>query len=157
MADFKKAIKNSSRINIDPEVASRELDKIKKKNLGRLRPKDIVDEARKESHPLHKCFEWDDSVAAEAYRVAQAQYLIRVIVLVEEVDDGKEPLIVRAYYNIKDASDQYYIGAAQALTDEDKRKKVLEQALKDLRIFREKYKAFKEFSALFAEMDKINL
>jgi len=42
-----------------------------------LTPRAVVDEARPESSPLHKAFEWDDTVAGEKYRLLQAQDLIR--------------------------------------------------------------------------------
>lgn len=43
---------------------------------GRLTPRAVVDAARDENHPLHGEFEWDDTVAAEAYRLDQARQLI---------------------------------------------------------------------------------
>ena len=36
---------------------------------GSLRPADIVSEARAEDHRLHECFEWDDSIAADRFRL----------------------------------------------------------------------------------------
>ena len=44
---------------------------------GLLRPAAVVEAARDESSPLHGAFCWDDTKAAELYRLDQAQRLIR--------------------------------------------------------------------------------
>lgn len=43
---------------------------------GRIRPGWVVEAARPDDSPLHGQFTWDDTVAAEAYRLAQAGRLI---------------------------------------------------------------------------------
>lgn len=55
---------------------------------GRLTAKNVVDEARDEDSPLHPHFEWDDSIAGEAHRMAQARELIRSV-RVSYVDTSK--------------------------------------------------------------------
>ena len=40
-------------------------------------PQQIVDRARDENSELHKCFEWDDSIAAENWRKQQARIIGR--------------------------------------------------------------------------------
>lgn len=47
---------------------------------GALRPEDVLDDARNPNSPLHPCFTWDDSVAAEAYRMQQAKAVVRVAI-----------------------------------------------------------------------------
>lgn len=44
---------------------------------GRLDPERVVEAARNPKSALHACFEWDDSAAAHAWRIAQARALIR--------------------------------------------------------------------------------
>lgn len=53
------------------------LTKIARQNGGVLKVEDVLSEARDESSPLHKHFEWDDSEAAEQYRRQQARTLIQ--------------------------------------------------------------------------------
>ena len=57
------------------------LMKIYEKNDGMLTPDLVVKEAKRKSHPLHKCFEWNDGKAAKAYRLSQAGKLIRCVVI----------------------------------------------------------------------------
>jgi hypothetical protein len=56
---------------------------------GKLEPDQIINEATKETSPLHYYFEWDDEVAGAAYRLDQARELIRrvkIVVTYEETE-----------------------------------------------------------------------
>lgn len=53
------------------------LEKIRARNNGVLTPDDVVKDARSETSPLHPYFTWDDSEAANQYRLDQARLLIR--------------------------------------------------------------------------------
>lgn len=46
---------------------------------GKIDPHDVIDEARDPDSVLHSHFEWDDTKAAEAYRMDQARTLIRSV------------------------------------------------------------------------------
>ena len=62
---------------IDPTVAGREIEKLMRQYGGNLKAEHVLDAARDPKNPLHPCFEWDDSVAAEKFRLEQAGYLVR--------------------------------------------------------------------------------
>lgn len=49
---------------------------------GTLTAETVLDDARDPQSPLHAHFEWDDSKAAEAFRLDQARKLIRSVRLV---------------------------------------------------------------------------
>lgn len=53
---------------------------------GRLTSGDLVAAARNPDHPLHDMFEWDDTVAAEKYRIDQAREIIRSVRVVVTVE-----------------------------------------------------------------------
>lgn len=65
----------------------------------------IVDKARDESTELHKCFEWDDAVAGEKYRLVQARYVVCHLVIQEEKVPTDRPE-VRFFYK-PEKSDGY--------------------------------------------------
>lgn len=44
---------------------------------GRLLPQDVLNAARNPESPIHECFEWNDCLAAESFRLDQARDLIR--------------------------------------------------------------------------------
>lgn len=64
----------------DVENALRDLE-----HDGRLMPADVVKAARDEDSPLHSSFEWDDTEAAQKYRLHQARALIRTVKLMVTV------------------------------------------------------------------------
>lgn len=74
------------------------LKAIAERDGRKLRPQAVVDAARPEDSPLHGAFCWDDGVAAEKYRLIQAQELIRSF-RVEIERDGK-PVEVPVFLNI---------------------------------------------------------
>jgi len=57
----------------------------------------VLDDARKKTSPLHGYFEWDDSSAAESYRLAQAASLIRRVKVTVIPAPDSDPIRVRAY------------------------------------------------------------
>ena len=52
-------------------------------------PEQIVDFARDENTELHKCFQWDDSIAAESWRKQQARQIVQSLVVVVETEEYK--------------------------------------------------------------------
>ena len=62
---------------------------------GPLTPQRVVAAARDASNPLHGQFEWDDSVAGEAYRIEQARSLVRSIKIEVRVASGARTMIPR--------------------------------------------------------------
>jgi hypothetical protein len=70
-----------------PEQRDR-LDLIRaRSNSGVLQAEDVLHDARDPASPLHECFTWDDSEAAEAYRLLQAKNVIRIAVRFLPVPD----------------------------------------------------------------------
>jgi hypothetical protein len=59
-----------------------ELETIRRNAGGVLRPEDVVSFAADPDTELHSRFEWDDTEAAQQYRLWQARQLIRVTVTV---------------------------------------------------------------------------
>jgi hypothetical protein len=79
-----------------------ELEKIRINNDGKLKPVDVVKNAKNPQSPLHKYFVWDDTKAAHEYRLWQARELIKKIEITYE--DG----VVSQYVNVRIEQDQYY-------------------------------------------------
>src|SRR5215471_6270125 len=71
------------------------LEEIRLAHGGKLRPPDVVAAARPKSDILHVHFTWDDSVAAEEFRIWEARELIRSV---RVIHDEKE---VAEYYNVR--------------------------------------------------------
>ena len=147
--------KNQIPGNVRPQVVGNELTKLAKIHKGELKPKDIVDAARDEKSPIHKCFEWDNDFAAEKYRVEQARYLLRVIVVEYEVPEQEEPITLRVFENtINEDHESVYVRVVDAIKDTDQTKYIMMQALGDLKAFAHKYSNIEILLGLFSEIRK---
>lgn len=69
------------------KVIQEEVMRLVNQNDGVVTPEEIVEVARNPKHPLHDAFEWDDSIAAEKWRLDQARVLIRTVQVVITVRD----------------------------------------------------------------------
>ena len=102
-------------------VANAYLKKIRKKRGG-LSPQIIVIESQGKRSPLHNCFEWDDTKAAKRYRINQAGYILRMLVIEFEPYESVEPITVRALISPKElekSSNTSYVPINEVLADVD--------------------------------------
>ncbi len=130
-----------------------ELDRIASENGGILMPAAVVDAARPASSPLHSKFEWDDSAAAEQYRLQQARQLIRITVNVIGGRTDEEKLWVSLTPDR--AKGGGYRGIVSVMSDSNLRNQLLEDALADAENFQQKYRHLSELSDVFAAMKKL--
>lgn len=107
-----------------------------------LTPELVVDIARNPGHPLHGRFTWDDGIAAEQWRRAEARGLIRTAKIVVHKDPDTYHK-VRAFTSVISDGRRTYKPTADALADH--RDQVLQQCLRDIASLREKYRALCDF------------
>lgn len=146
-----KEIINSWKINkfpVSADVAKAEFDRIYEK-YGELDKKTIVDESRDERAVLHSCFEWDDAIAAEKYRQEQASDMVQCLVTVEKSDGAENPIVVRAFVK----TTEKYEPIRVAIQSNEKRAVLLQDALNDVRWFRNKHGQLKELAKVFDAME----
>jgi hypothetical protein len=86
---------------------------------GRLTPELVVKAAAAPDHPLHSEFEWNDSVAAQRFRLAQARTLIRSVRYVETVTEYQTPAPSYVRDPDAEAEKQGYRSLTHLRTDED--------------------------------------
>lgn len=132
-----------------------ELKRIYKEKGGILRPEDVVEAAEPESSPLHDAFEWDNTKAAQRYRLHQARCLIKVTV--QTIEAGDEKRTVRAFVALRKdrKGGEGYRSQPDLLKTADGRKAILDTALWELRAFKAKYADLKELDKIFKEIDKL--
>jgi len=96
---------------------------------GELTPHAVLDDARDPSSPLHSQFDWDDTRAAEKYRVEQARRLIRTVRLVITERNTQ----VRSVAYVRDPDKEYadagYVSTAALRTDEQRARAALVKEL----------------------------
>lgn len=115
-------------------------------------PAQILEKARNEETELHKCFTWDDSVAAEKYRLQEARTVVRLLVIEREEDD---PEPVRQFFKVSNDHDVGYKQTILIVRDQDEYKALLRQAKAELTMFKNKYKTLTELEGVFEAIDKL--
>ena len=134
-----------------------ELEQIRQEHGGLLRPEDVVAFARNKRTALHSEFEWDDASASAEYRLEQARRVIRVAVTVlPSPHSDQEP--VRAYVPV--VSDRVQPGGGyrsfvEAMTDDDMRAELVNEAIGEAKRWRRKYERLRELAPIFRAIDKV--
>lgn len=115
-------------------------------------PEQIVEAAKNKNSELHKCFTWDNTVAAENWRKHQARMLVAQLVIKTETTD-KEPVAVRviASTNVRNE----YKPVVKVLEVEQDYADLLARAVAELKAFQQKYKAIKELREIFEAIDEL--
>lgn len=119
--------------------------------------KELLDASRDEDAPLHKCFEWDDNIAAEKYRVYQARHIINSVEI-RYVDVETPPHLSRSRYFINvvpvtPKTQGQFATIDIAFSNDNYRNAVLKDALRELRAFQIKYSRYQELSDIFKAID----
>lgn len=133
------------------EAIRKELEQLKA--AGVIQPADVVARASDPASAMHSWFQWDDTEAAQAYRLQQARQLLRVFVTVETKDNKP----VRAFVSL--GTDRYgeggYRTMAEVLSDEEMRAQLLADAVKELRSAERKYRQLQELSGVWSALDEV--
>lgn len=132
------------------EVAGAVMMELSESEAG-LTPATLLDASRDENAPLHNEFEWRDDVAAEKYRLTQAQGLIRNVRIVVTKEDGNE--IRERSFVITPGRQSMYKPLDQVLTNDVWRDHLLKLAKEELEKFKAKYKRLNELAEVFAAID----
>lgn len=147
------------KFGVSADIVGKEVEKIEKK-YGEVTSRNFVEAARSESSPLHKLLEWDDTVAAEKFRIHQAGVIICHLHI--EREDTLEPKTVRAYMNVADNVDNptrrtgSFINTQDVFSDKEKRALILRVAIRELKELREKYIALSELADIFERIEKLS-
>lgn len=128
------------------------LAKIAETAGGQLTPSAVVEAARKSSNVLHKHFEWDDTKAAQQWRVEQARSVIQCI---HAEDRAVASGHVRAFVSIATNDGRAYHTIAAIKESVDLQSRVLEQADRDLEAFERRYNALQDVCAVVREAREI--
>jgi hypothetical protein len=133
----------------DAQAIGERLMEITEENSGRLRPDDVVEDARDPRSPMHPHFEWDNTVAADKYRLNQAREIIRIIV--REDDEGEDDQPRRAFINVNSGDDgRSYRTVDEVMQSHDLQVAVMAQALRDLQSWQHRYQELSDICGLVA-------
>lgn len=105
-------------------------------------PAQILEKGRSEETELHKCFEWNDSIAAEKYRLSQARKICEVLVIQRLPDAPKEAPEIRIFH--KTESTGGYKPINRIVQDNDEYQKILQRAFAEFHALKIKYQNLQE-------------
>lgn len=140
---------------------------------GEVRPENIVAYARLlDNHPLKDYFVWDDAIAGEHYRLDQARYLLRHLVIrvkVQHVEmPESHPVCVRATFAVRSSPEDDeeeeggYTLSIRSVDDAELREKLIRQMRMEFAQVRQKWAAYlrlwgysDKVDAFFQQLDQL--
>lgn len=132
---------------------AQELKIISKENGGVIMPSVVVDRARPPENPLHPHFEWNDSVAAEKFRLEQARYIIRMTI----TQETSQPTPRRVFVALRSErpAGGGYRELTSVMSDEKMRADLLAQAKADALTFQRKYAHLEEMADVIRAIGRL--
>ena len=115
-------------------------------------PAQILELARDSSTELHKCFEWDDSKAAEKYRLIQAAHVARNLVIIRDNEPDDSAQIRLLHVTTKGEG---YKPITVIKANQDEYQRLLDNARSDLKVFQQKYHTLAELDAVMDAIDEV--
>ena len=133
----------------NPEIVYKEIQSIG----DSYTPQDILEYAREhEDSELNKCFDWDDTTAAEKWRIFTARQIccsLKVIVIHED----KEPVSYRIIQH--DHEEKAYKPVTLTVRNDDEYSRLLKQAKAELAAFRKRYEKIVELEPIIDEIERV--
>ena len=115
-------------------------------------PHEVLDLARDPKTELHKCFDWDDSSAAEKWRIQQARFVCNSFTVVVETTKGEE----KAYRLVQhDHDEKVYRPVTFTVRNEGQYASLLRKAKAELAAFKNRYKSIVELENVIEEIDRV--
>ena len=138
---------------VSAQTAGEHIEKLAEQH-GEVTPKLLLEDSRPKKAVLHPLYEWDDTKAAEKYRLHQSKLIIGnlVIVSVTSEDPQMPPVPVRAFVSVNYRNEKAsYRPTLIALSEEATKEKVIANAMSELRSFEQKYTGLIDTEAVIRE------
>lgn len=149
MAAFKYEFSIERYHKVDAQVVGEMLEDMHNKGIE-VTPEAVLEASRDPSSPTHAEFEWNDTVAAEKYRVEQARLLIAHVRIVR-VDNKPGEYKERGFVPVPGGR-SVYVPLQTALGKEEYKEHLLKQARGDVEVFLAKYRRLEELAAVTTAM-----
>lgn len=111
-------------------------------------PQQILEKARDSNTELHKCFTWDDTEAAEKWRISEARAIVRNLKIIEQKSDKQsEPTTIRVFY--KTDNESGYKPTKLILKKPDEYKVLVERCRSELLAIKQKFNSISEYEEIW--------
>jgi len=131
---------------------------------GSVTSQSFLEYSRPGESETHSMFEWDDTIAAEKYRLRQAGAIINQLEVKLEFENSPtheaeiKVVPIKAFMNVSAKAPTeagVFVNAVAVQQEDEYRNTVLQNALSELRAFQRKYSNFSEFSKVFDAIKEI--
>lgn len=143
--------------SVDAQVVGEMVAGLAEAHGGVCPPQALVEASRSPDAPLHRLFEWDDTVAASAHRRQQARMVVRELRVVEVTDEGEQHM--QAFVHVirmdEDQAREGYRLTRLVVESVDEYAQVLDEALAGLRSWRKRYEHLTELGSVLAVIDEV--
>lgn len=130
------------------KTVKEELQALSELHGGNLSPQIVVDFARDATTALHARFEWDDTKAADEYRLHQARMVLATVRYQD--DTGKTRRMFVSLTEDRGTSNSY-THTAIVMSDAEKRRRLATMAVRELESAQERYSELTEIAGPLAE------
>ena len=151
MAAYKYEFSIKGYHKVDAQIVGEMIENMNNSGIE-VTPEALLDASRDRNAPTHCEFEWDDTIAAEKYRIEQATNLIRHIRIIRE--DGEEHEYKERGFVPIPGGRNVYVPLQKALGKDEYREFLLKQAKTDTQVFLAKYRRLEELSAVTTAMNE---
>ena len=110
-----------------------------------ITPDQIVEAAKNKKSELHKCFTWDNTIAAEKWRRHEARQIMCFLVIKETNEDTEDNYPVRIFNKNDNGG---YKTAERIFRNDNEYQKLLQAAYGELHAFKLKYSRLQELSEI---------
>jgi len=139
-----KAKKGAGFNDDDAQVIGQTIEDLRD-SKGHITPIEIVENAKNKKSPIHNFFEWEESKAAEQYRLQQARNLVNHIVEIVVIQG--EEIEQRSFFSVNvENNGKVYVTLKDAIENEDYREQLLNKAITQLENLTITMKMFKEYN-----------
>jgi len=155
---------------IETKAVSNQMDivrdalcEIAEKSGGVISPRAVIETAANKDHPLHDYFLWDDTAAANRYRLNQASLLIRRIKIdIIKPSSGPKNIKIettREYPSLSKLRGKEntgsYVALEKVMTDDGMKSDLIETAKQELIAIKKKYQTLVEFTKVWQAIDSL--
>ena len=138
--------KSGSHIKGNAQEAGELFERLSETEEG-LTARTLLEANKPEEAPLHNDYEWDDTTAAEEWRLHQSRHFLNSIAIVTAISEKEEPEIVRAFHIVTEP--HKYEPITAIVREPTKYEALLSNALAELTAFTRKYNTLKELAPVF--------
>lgn len=142
--------------NTAARIIGPELQRLASGKEEPLEPREVVASAKRKRSPLHPFFEWDDHVAADAWRISQARHMLACVEVKVITKNGETTeQFVRAFHNVTltrtigeepAPSERGYVTLETAFTEEDYAEQIIDDAERELKAWSARYAQYRNLA-----------